>query len=257
MLKRLLTAVFSLALLFPACSSDDDSNPIPPADNTVNISYILPSTAPIGDLVQIHGSNFGTDTSRISLTMGGVDLVISTMTDTDIYFIVPEEMAIAATQIKLSKNSGTARTIQFTVDDPIIRNWVSQGTDVAPYLYEPPLHRRKITANFSKDGSFTIRQTDSSGFSITSTGSYIVEPGNEGTSSSALRKVRLQQGSPDNTRLEGIYQVNVVDGAPQMKLEIIEVNPPRPGVTPPTIEGGFGSSGGGSGGRYTQQYYRN
>jgi len=90
-----------LILISISCSKDDpqvlepDSNtepkptPEPQQDPVTTVVSIFPENGPKETEVAISGTNFGTDTTKIKVTMDGKLADISSVTDTEIKFVVP------------------------------------------------------------------------------------------------------------------------------------------------------------------------
>jgi hypothetical protein len=241
-------------LLFVACSDDDNGTPVAPSDK-ITVTNIIPISGPIGTTVTVKGTNFGTDPANLTITFGGVVVTPVSVINTELKFVVPSTLPIGATNIKIKKGSGTELTLQFTVEDPIVGVWTSEGANVAPLLYGPPFNIRKIVATFKADGSYIVVQTDSSQTSLTLTGIYVAAAGNAPAPNDKIRTITVNQGTPSSLTAEGIYQVSVDADAITMKYEIVQTQPPLAGVTKPTPELGFGSTAGGAIGTINVQNY--
>ena len=254
--RLLPLSLLAVLFLFVACSDDDDSTPVTPTDS-ITLSNIVPSSGPIGTTVRITGKNFGTDPAQLVITFGGIAVTPTSLTDTEIRIVVPSTLPIGATSIRIKKGSGQTKELQFTVEDPIVGVWVSEGeTKVAPLLYGPPFNIRKIVATFKSDGSYIVVQTDSSQTSLTLTGIYVAAAGNAPAPNDNIRTITVNQGTPTSVTAEGIYEVTVnTDGSISMKYEIAQTEPPLSGVTKPTPVGGFGSTSGGLLGTINVQNY--
>lgn len=259
-MKLRLLPLFLLATMFVfvACSDDDDNTPVGPSDS-ITLTNLVPLSGPIGTTVSIKGRDFGTDPSVLTITFGGVVVTPVSVTDTEIKIIVPASLPIGATSIKIKKGSGQQKELQFTVEDPIVGVWTSEGANVAPLLYGPPFNVRKIVATFKADGSYIVVQTDSSQTSLTLTGIYTAAAGGAASPKDKIRTITVNQGTPTSITAEGIYEVTVAgDGSVTMQYEIAQTEPPLAGVTKPTPEGGFGSTAGGAFGTINvQKYVRN
>ncbi|MCS7013925.1 MAG: hypothetical protein RMI34_10620 [Chloroherpetonaceae bacterium] len=135
--------------------------------------------------------------------------------------------------------------------DPIIGTWVSEGTNVAPILFNPPLRIRRIQATFNRDGSYTVVQRDSAGVELTLRGTYVTTPGGATGANANIRNITANQTSPTALTAQGIYEVS----GNRMRYEVAQVQPPLQGVTPPTATAGFGSTSGGAFGQANVQVY--
>ncbi|MBE0643110.1 MAG: IPT/TIG domain-containing protein [Bacteroidetes bacterium] len=240
--------------VFSACSDDDDGTPVAPS-NKISVTNLSPISGPIGTTVTIKGTNFGTDPAELTITFGGVTVTPTSVKDTEIKVMVPGSLAIGATSIKLKRGTGSEVTVQFTVEDPIVGTWTSEGANVAPLLYGAPFNVRKIVATFKSDGSYLVVQTDSSGTSLNLTGVYVAAAGNAPAPNDMIRTVTVNQGAPTSVTAEGIYEVTVGANSITMKYEIAQTEPPLAGVTKPTPALGFGSTAGGAFGMINIQNY--
>ncbi len=242
-------------MVFVACSDDDDGDtPVTP-NNTITISNVVPISGPIGSEVRITGSNFGTDAAELNITFGGVTVTPVSVKDNEIIITVPAELPIGTTNLIIQRNTGKAITIQYTVQDPIVGRWVSEGMNVAPLLYGQPFHVRKIEATFKEDGSYLVVQTDSSGTSLTLTGTYVADEGGAAAPNDMIRTITVNQAAPTSVTAEGIYEVTVGTTEIMMQYEIAQTAPPLTGVTKPTPAAGFGSTSGGVLGTINVQKY--
>ncbi len=117
--------------------------------------------------------------------------------------------------------------------DAILGTWVSEGNNVALGL-RVVLKTKKIVATFNENKTYTVVATDSNDVSVTYTGTYQSAE----VSDTLIHPITLTQQTPVALTSQGIYQVkgNV------MTYEVIQVNPPLQGFTPPTVEEGFGST---------------
>ena len=255
-MKFRLLPFFLIAALtvFVACSDDDDDDsPVNPNLDIV-VSDMVPISGPIGSDVKIKGSNFGTDPAEMNITFGGINVTPESMTDKEIIIRVPADLPIGTTSIRVQRQTGKIVTLQFTVEDPIVGKWLSEGDDVAPLLYNPPFNIRRIEATFKSDGSYIVVQTDSSDVSGTLTGSYVTADGGAAAPNDDIRMITVNQGAPTAFTAEGIYEVTLVGSAVTMKYEIVQTEPDL-GVTKPTPEAGFGSTANGAIGTANVQNY--
>ena len=125
--RLLPLALFAMLFVFVACSDDDDDNgPVTP-NNNITISNIIPISGPIGTDVRLRGTNCGTVASELTITFGGVSVTPESLTDTEMVIRVPAELPIGATTIVVKRGDGKAVTVQFTVEDPIVGEWTSEG----------------------------------------------------------------------------------------------------------------------------------
>lgn len=120
-----------------------------------------------------------------------------------------------------------------TPSDAIYGTWVSDGNNVAIGL-RLTLRTKKIVATFNQNNTYTVVATDSSNVSVTYTGTFT----SAGKTDTLIYPITLTQQTPVALTSQGIYQIkgNV------MTYEVIQVNPPLQGFTPPTVQEGFGST---------------
>ena len=239
-------------LLFVACSDDDDGGGTITPSYDITISNMVPISGPIGTTIKLTGSNFGTETSELSITFGGIAVTPDSLTDTQIWITVPAALPIGATTIKVQRQTGKSVSVTFTVLDPIVGEWLSEGDDIAPLLYNNPFLIRKIVATFKADGSYIVVQTDSNNVSGTLTGTYVTAEG--GVSGSDIRPITASPASPPSITAEGIYEVVVGTSDSRLTYEVVQTEPSI-GVSKPTPEGGFGSTASGAFGMTNVQKY--
>lgn len=129
---------------------------------------------------------------------------------------------------------------------PLHGAWVSEGADVAPLLRGTPSNVTRLAATFRADGRFSVQVTNRDRQRFTLAGTYTADDGTTpGT-------IELRQTEPDPVLSRGIWQVE----GDTLTYEVAFVDPPIDGVSPPTAEGGFGSTSGGRFGRDNVQIYR-
>ena len=112
--------------------------------------------------------------------------------------------------------------------------WTSRKLDIAPALRKAPYRYIKIVADFKYDQTYNIVTLDSSFIETTFTGTFQTIDSN---ATSGIKQITLNQTTPTSAILKGIYKVDSL-----LILEIIQVQPPIQGLSPPTIYGGFGST---------------
>ncbi|MGB9664349.1 MAG: hypothetical protein ACPL25_05455 [Ignavibacteria bacterium] len=120
-----------------------------------------------------------------------------------------------------------------TSKDAIVGTWVSEGNNVAIGL-RMTLKTKKIVATFNENKTYTVVATDSNNVSVTYTGTYQ----SAGVTDTLIHPISLNQQTPVALQSQGIYQIK----GNTMTYEVIQVNPPIQGFTPPTVQEGFGST---------------
>ena len=114
--------------------------------------------------------------------------------------------------------------------------WISRKFDIAPALRKAPYRYIKIVADFKYDQTYNIVTLDSSFTETTFTGTFQTIDSN---ATSGIKQITLNQTTPTSAILQGIFKV---DSLLILILEIIQIQPPIQGLSPPTISGGFGST---------------
>lgn len=124
--------------------------------------------------------------------------------------------------------------------------WQSSGMDVAPLLVTL-FGTDSIYANFNTDLTYVVEQYDSAGTKLTLSGVYTQTKSNVGE----IWTIEVNQNSPATLVSEGIFEVT----GTTMQYEIVQTSPSI-GATPPTPQGGFGSTNGGTLGTSNVQVYQ-
>jgi hypothetical protein len=234
---RSILSIFTVVAFLVSCSTSSDTG--------ISIDSISLQAGIGGQEVVITGDGFGNDTSDVVVRFGPVNAQVTSVTNSEIVTSVPALAPIGATTIQLEVGGENA-SIDFTVNDPLVGNWISEGSNLAPLLAGPPFNTETITAEFNSDATYTVVTTDTSGSAVTLTGTWSSTEG-EGL----IRVVTVNQASPTTLTSTGIY--SNVNGV--LTYEVAQTNPPLTGVTAPTASGGFGSTSGGAFGMLNVQKY--
>lgn len=123
-------------------------------------------------------------------------------------------------------------------------SWESSGDNIA-VLLKP--FASKIVATFETDGSYTVVQTDTSGAEIILAGTFTQSE----SSVADIWDITLNQSSPVQLTAQGIFTFE----GDLLKYEVAQIDPAVTGVTPPTAEGGLGSTSAGLYGTSNIQTY--
>lgn len=230
-------ALFAIIAFFVGCSTNSDDG--------IAIDSISSLSGSSGLEITITGEGFGTQASNVVVRFGPTSAEVLSVTDTEIITMVPDGAPIGNTTIQV-EIGGENASIDFTVNDPIVGNWVSEGANIAPLLAGAPFNTERITADFNADATYTVVTTDNSGSAVTLTGTWSSEEG-----AGDIRVITVNQASPTTLTSAGIY--SNVDGI--LTYEVAQTNPPLTGVTAPTADGGFGSTSGGAFGALNIQKY--
>jgi len=247
-MKKLLTLllVAFVAVNFIACSSDDDNSPTGPSTYKVS-----------GTITDADGNGVSNQTVEATSTDG----TETTTTDSQGNYEFASLTAGATYTISVNgtdyyyKTSGTGEVtlnedaaVNFTAVG-IYGTWVSEGTNIAPLLYTL-FGTAKIEATFNSNGSYTVVQTDTSGASLTLSGTFTMTKSSVGN----IFELTADQSSPAALTSSGIFEVYSDSSPFTMKYEVVQTTPDI-GATPPTPAAGFGSTNGGALGTINIQTY--
>jgi len=119
--------------------------------------------------------------------------------------------------------------------NPLVGNWISAGSDVAPLLAGKPFNYTKITAAFNADGTYTVDGIDTANKDTTFTGTWTAMQ----SSASGIWDITVSQAQPATTLAVGIYSIDGASG--RMTYEVVQTQPTN-GLQPPTADKGFGST---------------
>lgn len=122
--------------------------------------------------------------------------------------------------------------------------WESSGENIATIL-QP--FASKIVATFETDMTYTVVQTDNDGAEITLSGTYTQSE----SAVDGIWDITLNQSAPSQLTAQGIFTFE----GDLLKYEVAQIDPAVSGVTPPTAEGGLGSTSGGAFGDGNVQTY--
>lgn len=161
-------------------------------------------------------------------------------------------MLMAAAMLSFTSCSKDDDDDNGIIDDPVpeglIGNWISEGENVAPLLLAFDIV--KITAEFKEDGSYHVESFDSEDVMTVFSGVYTMEE----SAVADIWNITLVQSAPTSVTSQGIFQIIETDNGREMKYEVVQTEPSL-GFSPPTAEGGFGSTGDGVLGENNVQYY--
>jgi hypothetical protein len=115
----------------------------------------------------------------------------------------------------------------------LVGKWLSEGSDISELFAGAPFEYTSITARFKDDDSYKVVGSTAGGDSYTFSGTYVID------SSTSPGSITLSQTQPSTSTAEGIF---LVEGD-TLTYEIVQVDPDY-GYSPPTPEGGFGSTSG-------------
>lgn len=247
-LTLLLSMIIAVAILSFGCSSDESTTPVP---NTYSIG---------GTISDANGNGVGNISLNLTSTVTGDNK--STTTDAQGQYTFAGLTAESGGTVTptadtydfdpLSLNYGSIEQnitdFDFTAIG-IYGTWVSEGSNVAPLLVSL-FKVVKITATFNTNGSYTVTQEDSSGATLDLTGTFTVQKSDVGD----IYNIVLDQTTPSVLTATGIYFIASLSTPMEMSYEVVQTTPDI-GATPPTAEGGFGSTNGGALGTWNIQRY--
>jgi hypothetical protein len=119
----------------------------------------------------------------------------------------------------------------------VVGTWLSTGSNLAPGFTKPPFNVMAITGVFNADATYTVTSTDSTGKMSTSSGTWTGTP----SSVPGIFDLTQSQTQPSAATAKGIFQIDGSASPPLLTLEGVQTMPSL-GATPPTAEGGFGST---------------
>lgn len=119
----------------------------------------------------------------------------------------------------------------------VVGTWLSTGANLAPGFTQAPFNVMSISGVFNADATYTVTSTDSTGKMTTTSGTWTGTP----STVAGIFNLTQNQTQPSAATAQGIFQINAAAVPPLLTLEGIQTMP-SVGATPPTAEGGFGST---------------
>ena len=119
----------------------------------------------------------------------------------------------------------------------VVGTWLSNGSNLAPGFTKAPFNITSITGVFKADLTYSVTSTDSTGKMSTSAGTWSSMPSDV----AGIYNLVQTQTQPSSATAQGIYQVDATQSPPLLTLEGVQTMPSL-GATPPTADGGFGST---------------
>lgn len=119
----------------------------------------------------------------------------------------------------------------------VVGNWLSTGSNLAPGFTKAPFNVTSITGVFNADMTYSVTSTDSTGKTSTSAGTWTGLPSDV----PGIYNLTQTQTQPSSATAQGIYKIDATVTPPLLTLEGIQTMPSL-GATPPTADGGFGST---------------
>lgn len=241
-----LLLIAFVAINFVACSSNDDDGPVGPTTYKISGNVLDADGNPVANITIKAVAGTGTETVTTN-AQGAYEMTGLTAGAT--YTVSAESPnyyfeTSGNTEVTLNADV----TLNFTAVG-IYGSWVSEGTNVAPLLVML-FGVDKIEATFNSNGSYTVVQTDTTGASLTLTGTFTISK----STVDNIFEITANQTSPAALTSSGIFEVYAGASDYTMKYEIVQTTPDI-GAIPPTPAGGFGSTNAGALGALNIQTY--
>ncbi len=119
----------------------------------------------------------------------------------------------------------------------VVGNWLSTGSNLAPGFTKAPFNITSITGVFKADMTYSVTSTDNTGKMSTSSGTWTSMPSDV----VGIYNLVQMQTSPSAATAQGIYKIDATVSPALLTLEGVQTSPSL-GATPPTADGGFGST---------------
>ncbi|HKL02755.1 MAG TPA: hypothetical protein VJ911_03735 [Cryomorphaceae bacterium] len=249
MSKFFFLGLLSLGLIFTGCSDDDDDEtPNPTAcptptdvlvdgatSTTVTLSWVSTGsswTIEYGSPGFSPGDGTLVDADTNPFTVVGLD----GDSNYDFYVRTVCDGTLSAASVGVSAETA----------NPLVGSW--EAYDVSPLL--AGLGITAISADFRGDQTYTV-VSSSDGAQTTFEGTYTASAD---ANEEGIYSIVLNQTVPNSLTSEGIFAVYVAS-PDSMWYEVAQTDPAITGVTPPTVEAGFGSTSGGAFGNSNIQKY--
>lgn len=201
--------------------------------NSVYLSWIIPYSEGLSPIT--HYRIYKRNSNGNMVLFSEVNENIMNLSDTSLTAYNTYYYSVSAVNsLGESRKSDTVSAIPLPQNALTENLWMSIENDIAPALRKVPYRFIKIHADFEDDNTYSINAKDSDFVSTTFSGTFQTIDSN---SSSGIKEIILYQTSPEIVTLKGIFRADSV-----LTLEIIQIQPPVPGLQPPTIFGGFGST---------------
>ena len=114
-LKKLALSLFVVAALW-SCSKDD--GPSTPTVETPTITGFSPTSGPVGTIVTINGTNFGTTAASNTVKIGTTTATVTSPTATKLTITVPEGATTGKVSVTVGGKTATSSS-NFTVVQPV------------------------------------------------------------------------------------------------------------------------------------------
>ena len=246
--KFFLLGLLSLGLVFTSCKDDDDTPPTVTCPTPTDVTVDNATSTSVTLSWTSSGSSWTIEYGESEFTLGSgtqveADTKPFTITgldpQTDYRFYVRNNCSDGA--------SAFSSGVDYSTPSPLVGSWTAY--DVSPLLAAVGI--TGITAEFRSNNTYLVT-SEADGAASDLEGTYTIsdEPNAEG-----IYSITLNQSSPNSLTSEGIFKVFMAS-PDSMWYEVAQTDPSITGVTPPTQEGGFGSTSSGAYGTMNIQKYR-
>lgn len=250
MSKFFFLGLLSLGLIFTSCNDDDedDDNQNPtgcPAPTDVLVDGSTATTVTLSWVST--GSNWSIEYGESGFTPGDGTFVDA---DTNPFTVTglegDTEYDFYVRTVCDGTSSASSGVASSSTANPLVGSW--EAYDVSPLL--AGLGTTGISAEFRGDQTYTVvSSADNSQTTFEGTYSVSADANAEG-----IYSIVLNQTVPNSLTSEGIFAVYVAS-PDSMWYEVAQTDPAITGVTPPTVEAGFGSTSSGAFGNTNIQKY--
>lgn len=268
----LLMLLAATSLTMTSCSKDDDDDLGDPAEFLDLTVAADNSSASLSFDVGVYGDSngseaLGNESISVSIdggvaTLAGYEVVhtagaaqltinlslVGSADGSEVITVSPASESSIYTSAGSAMSASTSTTANLNETGAIGR-WVSSGDNVALLLRQTGID--SIYAEFKADNTYLVEAFQADGSRTELTGTF----GQEQSGVGNIYNIVLTQNTPNSLISEGIFEVTTENNQTVMTYEVAQTDPNIPGVTPPTADGGFGSTSGGAFGNSNIQTY--
>jgi len=120
-LSLLFFLLLALMFTFEACNNEEEETPAPTITNLSPLEFTLAAGAT--ETLTITGTNFGTDQSAVSVTLGGSSLSVQSVTDTRIQAGVTASASSGTVTVSVNGKSATSSQSVTINQAPVISDF--------------------------------------------------------------------------------------------------------------------------------------
>lgn len=191
-------------------------------------------------LVQVEGGVATSDSFRVTHTAGHDSVVLRLylkgLANGSERVTVKPNGAQAIVDNQAHPISETAQVVVQLADIGIIGSWVSTGENLSPVFQQFGFD--SVYMQFRADGSYQFESFTTGGIHNYLTGTFVQTLSDTGS----IRLIALSQQSPVSGTASGIFRLHD-EAVARLVYEVVQTEPAVSGMTPPTPDLGFGSSG--------------